>query len=118
MIHNTIVPPEGSMDPPTPIIRDPKKKGPPPSQDPISGACGTVQFMQASSGRRGGLKTYIEDGNRAGDFIDNKTGAAIKLAVVELLRDMDVRWDSTYLMIDRVLYLRPVRFLLCHLERR
>lgn len=63
--------------------------------------------MRASGGRRDGFRKLIEHGNDAGDFapLDNPD---FKLPCVELLRDMDVRWDSTFLMIEQVILMRPV----------
>ncbi|KAF9542985.1 hypothetical protein CPC08DRAFT_650017 [Agrocybe pediades] len=59
-----------------------------------------VTACRASGQRREDLQKTITEGNEREYFskhISNK----------ELLRDMDIRWSSTFLMIDRVLELYP-----------
>ena len=73
-------------------------------RDPISLARATVRFTCASSGRRVGFFNLIEQGSKDKDF---------ELKNRQLLCDMPVRWDSTYLMIERVLEMRPVSQAIC-----
>ena len=66
-----------------------------------------VKAHQLVSGCRGlgqrceDFAKTIQDGNVSGEF-------NVIFREVVLLRDMDVRWSSTFLMIDRVLELYPV----------
>jgi hypothetical protein len=62
-----------------------------------------VSACRASGQRREDLQSTIMEGNSSRSFPDGK-----ELRNVQLLRDMDVRWSSTFLMIDRVLELYPV----------
>ena len=62
-----------------------------------------VSACRASGQRREDLRSTIMEGNSSKSFPDGK-----ELRNVQLLRDMDVRWSSTYLMIDRVIELYPV----------
>jgi len=50
----------------------------------------------------------IEDGNKSGKWKGKLPGNAETLPVVQLLRDCETRWSSTYLMIERLLLLYPV----------
>ncbi|KAF9545853.1 hypothetical protein CPC08DRAFT_649252 [Agrocybe pediades] len=69
----------------------------------VVGKCRSlVTACRASGQRREELQATITEGNRSESFPDKK-----QLRNVQLLRDMDVRWSSTYLMIDRVLELYP-----------
>ena len=70
--------------------------------DVIAAARHLVTTCRASGQRREGFRQTIEEGNKNGTF------GGRGLRVVTLLRDMDVRWSSTYLMVDRVLELYPV----------
>ena len=49
-----------------------------------------------------GFHQTIEEGNKNGTFGEKG------LCMVTLLHDMDIRWSSTYLMVDHVLELYPV----------
>lgn len=65
--------------------------------DVIGAARQLVTACRASGQRREDFEETIREGNAQDKF------GGDKLRVVTLLRDMDVRWSSTYLMIDRVL---------------
>ena len=69
--------------------------------DVVAKARQLVSGCRASGQRREDFAKTIQDGNISGEF--NSI-----LREVVLLRDMDVRWSSTFLMIDRVLELYPV----------
>ena len=75
--------------------------------DVVGKARSLVSACRASGQRREDLQTTITEGNSSRSFPDGK-----ELRNVQLLRDMDVRWSSTYLMIDRVLELYPVYFMI------
>ncbi|KAH9080277.1 ribonuclease H-like domain-containing protein, partial [Lactarius deliciosus] len=78
--------------------------------DPVNRTRGIVGVCRASGGRRKELKDAIEDGNKS-----NTWGEIIR--VVQLLRDCETRWSSTYNMIDRTMELYPVKPFL-HCSRR
>jgi hypothetical protein len=77
----------------------------------VAAARNLVTSIRASGQRREDFAIVIAKGNKAGIF------GPEGLHEVVLLKDMDVRWSSTFLMIDRVLELYPVScnhsFLLC-----
>ncbi|KAI0821949.1 hypothetical protein BC628DRAFT_1328464 [Trametes gibbosa] len=70
--------------------------------DTVKCARQLVAACRASGQRREEFSTAIREGNESGAFGENK-----KLRVVQLLRDVDTRWSSTFLMIDRLLELYP-----------
>ncbi|KAH9160548.1 ribonuclease H-like domain-containing protein, partial [Lactarius sanguifluus] len=70
------------------------------NSDPVGQTRGIVGVCRASGGRRKELKRAIEDGNKS-----NTWGEIIR--VVQLLRDCETRWSSTYNMIDRTMELYP-----------
>ncbi|TFK63477.1 hypothetical protein BDN72DRAFT_748130, partial [Pluteus cervinus] len=59
-----------------------------------------VAALRASHSRREALKEVIEQGNKEGWFDK-------EIPVVTLLRDVDTRWSSIFLMADRVYILYP-----------
>ncbi|KAF5387624.1 hypothetical protein D9615_000715 [Tricholomella constricta] len=69
--------------------------------DVVATARKLVSACRSSGQRREELKDSIVSGNLGGIFGDNG------LRVVALLRDVDTRWSSIFLMIDRVLELYP-----------
>ena len=71
--------------------------------DVVGKARSLVSACRASGQRREDFQSTITEGNSSKSFLNGK-----QLWNVQLLRDMDVRWSSTYLMIDRVLELYPV----------
>ncbi|OJT08209.1 hypothetical protein TRAPUB_881 [Trametes pubescens] len=70
--------------------------------DAVKAARQLVAACRASGQHREEFTATIVEGNRKGTF-----GADTKLRVVQLLRDVDTRWSSTFLMIDRLLELYP-----------
>ncbi|KAI0682527.1 hypothetical protein C8T65DRAFT_551748, partial [Cerioporus squamosus] len=70
--------------------------------DPIKAARQLIAACRVSSQRRDVFRLAIIEGNRTGAF-----GEGVVLPVHELLRDVDTRWSSTFLMIDRLLVLYP-----------
>lgn len=63
-----------------------------------------VSACRASGQRRDGFADTIENGNEQGLW------GSDPLRVVALLQDVETRWSSTFLMMDRVLELYPVCF--------
>lgn len=75
--------------------------------DPILLARAKVQFTHASSSRRIAFSKVIEQGNRDGDF-GTAEDPLHQIKNRQLLHDMTVQWDSTYMMVNRVLEMRPI----------
>jgi hypothetical protein len=83
-----------------------------------------VKALRSSGQRRDDLRAVIKAGNAArswgrsnidtSDLEDgiesdsDEMGAEEEIRVVQLLRDVDTRWSSTFLMVDRLLELYPV----------
>jgi hypothetical protein len=78
--------------------------------DPIS-LCRKIACAVRSSGpRREEFNELIMKGNAKGWFkVDGKIS---KVPVVQLLLDIRIRWDSTFMMIKRFIELQPVRLTL------
>jgi hypothetical protein len=76
------------------------------AQDPIVRLRKIVVAIRSSGQRRDALMTWIETGNNSGLFVlNNKT---VKILPTQLLRDVRMRWDSTYQMIKRCIEMRLV----------
>jgi hypothetical protein len=71
--------------------------------NPLKRARAVVTTIRGSHSRRTLFNKIIAEGNRLGKFVP-------ELPEVELLCDVKTRWDSVYVMINRLLKLRPVRF--------
>lgn len=72
------------------------------TSDPVGQTRKIVGVCRASGGRRKDLTSTIEEGNKSKSW-----GEVIR--VVQLLRDCETRWSSTYNMVDRTMELYPVR---------
>ncbi|KAK7012539.1 ribonuclease H-like domain-containing protein [Favolaschia claudopus] len=77
------------------------------AEDPIGRGRHIVASCRASGQRRSDLKTVIVQGNLSKCWEPAENGEAVMLPVVQLLRDCETRWSSTYLMNDRVIALYP-----------
>lgn len=67
-----------------------------------------VRLCRSSSLRRAGFIAVVLEGNKQHWWGQDANGNPVELDALQLLRDVDTRWSSTYLMIDRVLKLVPV----------
>ena len=67
-----------------------------------------VRAIRSSNQRWEFLKQLISDGNKNGRFKD-ASGKTTKVPLHHLLLDVKTRWDSTFLMIKRILAARSVR---------
>lgn len=67
-----------------------------------------VHTCRASSLRREHFVRIIKQGNKEGTWKDAE-GKPVTLDVLQLLRDVDTRWSSTYLMIEHLIRLNVVR---------
>lgn len=74
---------------------------------PIAHGRDIVRAIRSSGQRRANFKQAIISGNEQEWFVDEETGI-VKLPVVELLRDVKTRWDSSYYMINRLRTLQQV----------
>ncbi|KAH9937936.1 hypothetical protein B0H21DRAFT_698741 [Amylocystis lapponica] len=68
------------------------------SNDVVAAARRLVSACRASGQRREDYLSTIREGNSTHAF-----GESIELPELELLRDVDTRWSSIFLMVDRVL---------------
>ena len=73
------------------------------AENPIARVQEQIVHLQASNAQQTTFQNLIRQGNDNGDFNP-------KVPELELLRDMPVQWDSTFLMIECFLTLWPV----CH----
>ena len=76
------------------------------ARDPIATGRSLVRQVRASGQRREHLSLIIEDGNKNLDF--ESQDQPVIVPNVQLIRDVDTRWDSIYFMIRRLRVLRPV----------
>jgi hypothetical protein len=81
-------------------------------KNPITKCRKTVQVIRASGQRRDDFADIIIDGNKRGDFTDEKK-STIQLPEWELLHDVKTRWDSLLYMLRRSRILRQVSFFFC-----
>jgi hypothetical protein len=76
-------------------------------RDPIKRARRVIRILRSSDQRKRQFKQVIKNGNDSGWFRDANS-STIKVPDVEPLRDVKTRWDSTFMMIERLLVLQPV----------
>jgi hypothetical protein len=80
-------------------------------RDPLKRARKLIGVLRASDQRREGFRKFIQDGNERGWFFSkNEDGerCPVQLPELQLLRDVKTRWDSVYMMVQRLRILRPV----------
>lgn len=76
-------------------------------RDPISLGRAIVRTICASGQRREHFAAIIKEGNAHGHFSIGELDG-VQVPLVQLLRDVQTRWDSVYYMIRRLRQLRPV----------
>lgn len=76
--------------------------------DPIKRVRALVKAIRVSPLRREALRKTIASGNVIGDFLDDE-GNVVQIPNLELLCDVETRWDATFEMLLRARRLRPVR---------
>ncbi len=69
--------------------------------DTVASARKVVEKLRASDGRRKELRATIVEGNLSGGW----GNPPVAIDLLQLLKDVDTRWSSTFLMIDRVIEL-------------
>jgi len=80
-------------------------------RDPLRRARKVVRLLRSSDLRREGFRDFIRDGNQRGWFIgkdEDGNCTTILVPQLELLRDVKTRWDSVYMMLQRLRQLRSV----------
>jgi hypothetical protein len=76
--------------------------------NPIGVARGVVRAVRVSGKRRDAFDEVIRDGNRKAWFKAGQPPEVIIVKELQLLRDVRTRWDSVYLMLNRLREMRPV----------
>lgn len=76
--------------------------------NPIEHARSVVRVIRASGMRRDAFECVINDGNEKGWFTQGEPPKVVTLPKLDLLRDVQTRWDSTYIMLERLRVMRPV----------
>ena len=79
--------------------------------DPLTRARRVIRFIRSSGQRRTGFGEFIVRGNQNNWFSrkdSNGNKKTTQVRELELLRDVKTRWDSIYMMLDRLHDLRPV----------
>ncbi|KEP49154.1 HAT family dimerization protein [Rhizoctonia solani 123E] len=80
---------------------------------PIDLCRDSIRALRSSDLRREGFHNLIQEGNFHSLFRTHE-GTVLLLPVLELLRDCETRWSSTYFMILRYLLLYPAVALFAH----
>jgi hypothetical protein len=75
---------------------------------PIPRARTVVRVIRGSGLRRDAFDEVIVNGNAKGWFKQGQPIVIIKVKQLQLLRDVRSRWDSIYLMLNRLREMRPV----------
>jgi hypothetical protein len=70
-------------------------------RDPVGRAHRVVHLLCTMDQRREGFCAFIKDGNDCGWFTAEQDNGdkVVKVPVIQLLRDVKMRWDSVYLMV-------------------
>jgi len=82
-------------------------------RDPLKCTWKLVKFLHSSDQRKDALHDHITIGNESNWFIrqdDKGKCIVLKVPQLELLKDVKMRWDLVYLMLERFWQLRPVGF--------
>lgn len=76
--------------------------------NPIDHARGVVQAIRKSGKRREAFDEMVRLGNSKGWFKSGNPPRTVLLKELQLLRDASTRWDSVFLMLNRLREMRPV----------
>jgi hypothetical protein len=79
------------------------------STGPVPKGRAVVRVIRASGLRRDAFDEVIVNGNEKGWFKQGQPPKPITVSRLQLLRDVQTRWDSIYAMLRRLRLLRPVR---------
>lgn len=75
---------------------------------PIARGRSVVRVIRGSGMRRDAFDEVIMNGNERGWFKSGQPPVIVKIKSLQLLRDVRTRWDSVYLMLNRLREMRPV----------
>ena len=78
--------------------------------DPVGGARSLVGVCRKSSQHWRDLRATIEEGNSKGEFCNEEGTLVVTIPLLQLLRDCEMPWSSTFNMIGRVITLYLVMF--------
>jgi hypothetical protein len=81
--------------------------------DPIARGRNVVRVIRGSGMRREAFDEVIKNGNDRGWFKRGQPLTVVKIKPRQLLRDVRTRWDSIYLMLNRLRDMRPVWLYFC-----
>jgi hypothetical protein len=81
----------------------------PSTYHPISLGRAVVRAIRGSGLRREAFQEVIENGNAKGWFKEG--GKIVQVKPLQLLQDVQTRWDSVFHMLSRLREMRPVRLL-------
>jgi hypothetical protein len=76
--------------------------------NPIALARSVVGAIRASGNRRKEFSQAITDGNDRRYFMEGQPPKVVQVKQLQLLRDVQTRWDSVYLMLKRLREMRLV----------
>ena len=79
------------------------------AEDVVGTARKLVTACRVSGNRREEFSDTVLQGNLDESWTD-ADGNLITRGTLQLLRDCEIRWSSTYFMVDRVLTMLPVHF--------
>jgi hypothetical protein len=78
------------------------------ASDPIARGCSIVRVIRGSGMRQDTFDEVVKNGNERGWFKSGRPPVAVKIKSLQLLRDVRTRWDSIYLMLNRLREMCPV----------
>jgi hypothetical protein len=78
-------------------------------RDPVAIVRNIANTIRSSQLRRQEFKEIITTGNRRSRWLDPQN-VPRQIAHLTIIRDSPIRWGSTYLMVERILYLRQVSY--------
>ena len=80
-------------------------------RDPLRRACRVIRLLRSSDQRKERFREFIQARNERNWFTvndDNGKRVTVQVRELQLLRDVKTRWDSVYMMLERLRALRPV----------
>lgn len=80
-------------------------------RDPLRRARRVIRLLRSSDQRKELFREFIRTGNERKWFTgidDNGERVTIQIPELQPLRDVKTRWDSVYMMLERLRVLRPV----------
>lgn len=76
-------------------------------EDPINLSRKVARTVRLTDHRRVEFDDMITNGNKKGWFVVE--GDVVQVSQLQLLLDVRTRWDSTFIMLKRLIELQPVR---------